>query len=88
MNKMQKGVFTCIQVLDAVRARVTEILQSEEAQALGRKVQAEAGKEKAAVMQILRRKALRVVEECEKQLAIAKTSLGKKKENRSNKKNR
>ena len=78
MKNMQKGLLVCIKVLDVVRRRATEILQSDEAKALGRKIKSEAGKDKARITHTLQRKALRVVDECEKQLARVKSILGKK----------
>ncbi len=86
MNKLQKGLVACIDALDAVRIRVTEVLQSEEAKAFARKLKSEASKEKVYLEKALRGRALRVVAECEKKLAQAKSLLGQKSKPKKQKK--
>ncbi len=86
MSKLQKGLLICIDVLEAARSRVNEVLQSDEAKAFGRRVKTEANKDKTRLERTLRNKALRVVEQCEFQLAKIRSLLAKQKQEKPAKK--
>ena len=66
-------------LLAAVRARVSGVLQSEEAKAFGRRVKTETGKDAARLSRVLRRRALGVITESERKLNQAKALLKKRK---------
>ncbi len=68
-----------MRLLAAVRVRVSNILQSDEAKAFGRRVKTETSKDAARVSRAFRRRALSVVTESERKLQQAKTLLKKRK---------
>lgn|SRR3989338_197426 len=75
MKAWQKGLEAGMDVLDAVKSRVNEILQSKEAKAFGRKLKSEAGKDKERLRMALKAKALVAINECEFKLKQAKQML-------------
>lgn len=79
MKIVQKGVRSCMALLAAVRARVSSVLQSEEAKAFGKRVKTEAGKDTARLSRALQQRALGVITESERKLNQAKVLLKKRK---------